>query len=340
MELGVRRRIVYLDIVKGVTIFLVVFGHCIQFGNGKGFDFFGDILFKTIYSFHMPLFALVSGYLFYWSVSKRSPREVLIKQVNNLILPAISWTILYQAAIAAVHIYRGDFAGIGVTLQRIYSGIFGLWFLWAMFYSSVIVLLVREKFKDSIMVYVLIQFLLILLPGRFAPSMYLVYLFPYFAAGYLWHRESMDEKFSVTNNKLLCAGVVLTWCVMLLFYDRSSYIYTTGIRFIQYKERVFMYHQLWIDIFRWIIGFAGCGAVLILLKLVKPVKFIAAIGVRSLGIYIISGYIFNYLATLPTIATGYTINFIQAVIITAVCYALSEFISRVKLLNKIFFGCR
>ena len=98
--------------------------------------------------------------------------------------------------------------------------------------------------------------------------------------------------------------------------------------------------QIWIDIFRWVIGFAGCGAVLILLKLVKPVKFIAAIGVRSLGIYIISGYIFNYLATLPTIATGYTINFIQAVIITAVCYALSEFISRVKLLNKTFFGCR
>lgn len=69
----------YLDTVKGVAIFLMVWGHCIQFFSVKGFDFFGDIVFKIIYSFHMPLFALVSGYLFYASASRRTPGEILAR---------------------------------------------------------------------------------------------------------------------------------------------------------------------------------------------------------------------------------------------------------------------
>ena len=336
--------------MKGVTIFLVVFGHCIQYGNGKEYlssgAFFDDILFKIIYSFHMPLFALVSGYLFFWSVSSRSPREVLIRQANNFILPAVSWSIIYQAARAAFHIYRGDFDGVGATFQRMYYGIYNLWFLWAMLYGSIIVLLVREKFRDSIMAYVLIPFLLIVMPGRFAPSSY-VFMFPYFAAGYIWHREGMDKKFSLSNSKRLCSGIILAWCILLLFYDRSSYVYTTGTGVIKYRHGgAFVPAQIWIDIFRWLIGFAGCGAVLILLKLIKPVKFIAALGVRSLGIYIISGYIMQYMAWyfanyLPDVPEqGYIVNFVQAVIITVISYALSEGISRVKILNKIFFGGR
>ena len=343
-ESGVRSRIVGLDFVKGVTIFLVVFGHCIQYGNGKEYlssgAFFDDILFKIIYSFHMPLFALVSGYLFYWSVSSRSPREVLIRQANILVLPAVSWSILYQTAMAAFHIYRGDFDGVGVTLQRMYYGIYSLWFLWAMFYASVIVLIVREKFRDSIKIYVLVSLLLTVSPNRFADSLY-VFMFPYFAAGYLWHREGMDKKFSCANHKLLCAGIILVWCIMLLFYDRSSYIYTTGAKLIKYREGIFVPFQLLTDIFRWCIGFAGCGAVLIFLKLIKPVKFIAALGVKTLGIYIISGYVFSlYMLHQEFPAAVYIMNFIQAVIITAVSYALSEGISRVKILNKIFFGGR
>ena len=326
--------------MKGVTIFLVVFGHCIQYGNGQSFSssgaFFDDILFKIIYSFHMPLFALVSGYLFYWSVSSRSPREVLIRQVNNLLLPAFSWAVLVQVLRAVLRVYRGDIYGAQAALLGIYGNFRGLWFLWAMLYASVIVVLVRERFKDSILVYALIPFLLIVMPGKIAPSSY-VFVYPYFAAGYLWHREHMDEKFSLSNNKLLCPVIILVWCIMLLFYERSSYVYTTGTGLIKYRHGgEFVPSQIWIDIFRWLIGFAGCGAVLILLKLIKPVKFIAAIGVRSLGIYIMSGYMMKLLPE----HGGYIINFLEASAITAVCYVLSEAISRVKILNKIFFGGR
>ena len=56
----------WLDIVKGLTIFLMILGHCIQNGNGAAYissqAFWSDKVTIFIYSFHMPLFMLVCGY--------------------------------------------------------------------------------------------------------------------------------------------------------------------------------------------------------------------------------------------------------------------------------------
>ena len=41
--------------------------------------FFKDVIFKTIYSFHMPLFMLISGYLFYNSNQKEFRHLIISK---------------------------------------------------------------------------------------------------------------------------------------------------------------------------------------------------------------------------------------------------------------------
>lgn len=46
----------YLDVVKGFAIFLMLWGHSIQYCTNGEFDFFENNAFKFIYSFHMPLF--------------------------------------------------------------------------------------------------------------------------------------------------------------------------------------------------------------------------------------------------------------------------------------------
>lgn len=67
-EAIISKRNSYLDIAKSLGIILVVIGHCIQYGSGSLYFekelYFYNILFKFIYSFHMPLFMLISGYLF------------------------------------------------------------------------------------------------------------------------------------------------------------------------------------------------------------------------------------------------------------------------------------
>ena len=67
--------------VKGVAISLVLIGHSIQGAcTIENSDCFENIFFKTIYSFHVPLFMLISGYLFYYSHKKQNPPYLYSKR--------------------------------------------------------------------------------------------------------------------------------------------------------------------------------------------------------------------------------------------------------------------
>lgn len=47
----------FIDFLRGIAIFLVLWGHSIQkLSQGSNIDFFNDKIFIWIYSLHMPLF--------------------------------------------------------------------------------------------------------------------------------------------------------------------------------------------------------------------------------------------------------------------------------------------
>lgn len=75
----------YWDLVKGLAIFLMLWGHCIQYCAQEAAGYLTDIVFKTIYTFHMPLFMLVSGYLFSYSFRKRSMAELLPHRILGML---------------------------------------------------------------------------------------------------------------------------------------------------------------------------------------------------------------------------------------------------------------
>lgn len=68
------------DSIKGLLILLVILGHCIEKFEG------GDMLYRIIYSFHMPAFVFVSGYFV-----KYNPRRIF----SNLIVPYALFQPLY-----------------------------------------------------------------------------------------------------------------------------------------------------------------------------------------------------------------------------------------------------
>lgn len=50
-----------IDGLRGIAIMLVVIGHVIQYVFSPN-TFDDNLLFRVIYSFHMPLFMFISGY--------------------------------------------------------------------------------------------------------------------------------------------------------------------------------------------------------------------------------------------------------------------------------------
>lgn len=84
----------FINLLRGLAIFLMLWGHCIQYCCGGHFDFFENGLFKAIYSFHMPLFMVISGYLFFFSASKRTLAELVPYKVKSLLYPILMGSIV------------------------------------------------------------------------------------------------------------------------------------------------------------------------------------------------------------------------------------------------------
>ena len=71
-------RIEWIDFAKGITIILVIIGHTVN-GWIRG----------TIFSFHMPLFFILSCATFKYSKSEEEFKKATIKGFKHLIIPAI-----------------------------------------------------------------------------------------------------------------------------------------------------------------------------------------------------------------------------------------------------------
>ena len=72
---------IILDVAKGIAILLVVLGHSFPsniFNGKETIDIVAKWIFDLVYSFHMPVFFFVSGYLFF--SSWYSKREGTIKK--------------------------------------------------------------------------------------------------------------------------------------------------------------------------------------------------------------------------------------------------------------------
>lgn len=89
-----------MDIARGIAILLVVFAHCIQCGNGaeyyENLNFFDNIIYKSIYSFHMPLLMMVSGFLLAKNINKKTVLQIISGRVTNILLPIIAWNLIVQ----------------------------------------------------------------------------------------------------------------------------------------------------------------------------------------------------------------------------------------------------
>lgn len=122
------KRLIWLDNLKAFLIVLVVLGHAIQLLNPVSYQH--DILFRYIYSFHMPLFIFVSGYACYrvdvhWNMVRR--------RFVQLIIPYTLWSFVQCFMEGHIRIWE-----MFLYPER------SLWFLYVLFFVTLLhVLCVR-----------------------------------------------------------------------------------------------------------------------------------------------------------------------------------------------------
>ena len=184
MKQQMNSRLQFLDSLKGLLIIMVVIGHVIQSSNP---DYQHDILFRFIYSFHMPLFLAISGYLTY---KPKYDSGLIKKRAVQLLIPFVVWAFLSPV------LQRGA-VDVDAALNVLLYPDNGLWFLYNLFVYSAI-FNISERLSEKFAIkqeWILCGFVFILVCAmavfktKFNCSQLCWYL-PFFAIGYYMRKYS------------------------------------------------------------------------------------------------------------------------------------------------------
>ena len=328
-------RVPLIDSIKGFAIFLVCWGHSIQFIKKDGTSFFENPIFIFIYSFHMPLFMMISGYLFFYSLGRYNVRRLTIKRFTQLIIPSLSWFVLESFLI-----------GRNINIPNLkYGAVFPFWFLSSLFYISVTMAVSYAICKDKSWVIFIGVFIASLFLGDSWNMDRTKFMAPYFLLGVCAHY--FISYIHLHKHKIGLISII-TWIVMFLFWERDYYIYITKMTF----HGVDFTHQLNIVLFRYVIGFAGSFSAIYLYSFTCKLKSFSLIasylGAYTLPIYIISTLILSRIAGLFNIneycKNIIIYNFLIApafsIFIILICVSLAIILKRIWFTRVLFLGGR
>lgn len=99
-----KERLGYIDAIKGVAIFLMVMGHVLAWSYEDFFavrddgPFSATLWWRVIYSFHMPLFFWVSGFLFgkFGRMNLSTGWQIIKKRIRSLIVPFLFVGLIFH----------------------------------------------------------------------------------------------------------------------------------------------------------------------------------------------------------------------------------------------------
>lgn len=341
-----KQRVLIIDYLKGLAIILVVWGHVIQYAPHDGYDFFLNPLYIFIYTFHMPLFIFISGYLFLSSLKDKSFWDILKNKILQLIVPLVIWSFLYYLFRFILGFY--DLTNlkpieiVGLLFYRyITSFPYELWYLWAVFFCSILIAICKIYFKEKLYSYIIIFVLLLLIPDMYNLHM-LKFTFPYFALGYLYNKEK--DRFHKHMNFVKVFSFIM-FPLLIFYWNKDYYIYTTGMDL--YVQDIA--NKVFIIAYRYLTGIVGIVCVWQIIKWsLKYIKlnFIINLGKETLGIYIVSSNLIMLLINKITLNIDNLniYNFIYtpilSVLVILMCIIIIKLIRKSRYLNRVLLGGR
>jgi len=200
-----KQRLFYIDALRGFAITLVVLGHALQ-------HFYSDhaLAVRVVYSFHIPLFFFICGYVGYklQSWNKIGQRFILC------IVPFFSAMLLSYT----IHDFgHWSLAGLASHVWFVLRNPdYGLWFLWALFFIITIFLATRKIAArvrvNEIVAMVAVAGILnvIELVTHFDTFGYhwIAWYFMFFAIGAYWRKYMLKDR-PKTDKAVLIASAIL-----------------------------------------------------------------------------------------------------------------------------------
>lgn len=326
-----QQRIDWIDKAKGFAIFLMVMGHVIAWS----FDSFDEVkangdmellvLWRFIYSFHMPLFMFCSGFLFYKTVdwfSFNNVKGMLWKRVQSLLIPYIC---------------------AGFLIYLLDGTAFKYWFLWYLFIFSVFTAIVFLVFKYLIKIKwqqeIITALLLFISLGCFKigggknplfDSNLNFYL--YFSLGIIYRMWCITDK--VLKHNWTYTLSLLVFCALFcLKFVGLSNIWTsmiTAIAGINVFVTYFDYHhsskhKYW----EWL------GRMSLQIYIIH---FFFTINIPEIGDYITT--VFQQFDVRSVMVIEFATSFILSILVIFLCYLVNEILGKSDLLSRLFLGRR
>lgn len=321
---------------------LVLWGHAIQ--NLSPTDsYYSDWIFKTIYAFHMPLFALINGYLFYPSQKKRNFVETVRSRITGLLIPILVWTTMDWILGSALH--------RKIVLREwldVFTGNM-LWFLWSIFAAN-FALIIAEKWTKSWWTKIVCLMIGFMAMYVFPNAELNLFLYPYVVLGF-YYKKHTESSFMVKKYGCIC---ILIFLVLLPLYNETSFIYTTGISI--WKSNVTVKTHILIDLYRYVIGLVGSVSVIYMVYVLSG-KFktldnmLSKCGQYTMQIYVVQCFFFkifgivwkrigfrNSSVLLSIVIRDIIIAIPFCLSLLAIILGVSILFKRYKIINKVLFG--
>jgi fucose 4-O-acetylase-like acetyltransferase len=311
-----------IDAGKGIGILFVVLGHALQ-RNVPDYD--TNFLFRIIYTFHMPLFIFLSGY-----VSKYGEVKTIKKNFFRLLIPFFAWYLIYLIEFSFdVKHFPNPTHNI-LFLKNPYHI---LWFLWILFFCHVGFYLMSKVQKWTTIYGAILVFLIIeILP---IPALYLLqFNFMFFVGGYIvsYYKDTFKKQW-----KLVLAIAILTYILLFPYWEMSN---TDHLRiFVSNNAKVLESHIRFVNmVYKQIIGFSGIVIVLCGLHFLIKIAALKNILIK-LGFYSFDIFVAHQLLLISGVSSKITVNVILWFIMALAGSLLLSFVlKKNKFLKRILYG--
>lgn len=173
------KRIKWVDIYKGILIFLVVFGHALQ---GIAADkslidnpFYNSILYGKwlIYSFHMPAFFIAAGF-FSFKLFNKINEKYFAKKSYRLIIPYFIWGGITAVCMQLAKGHTNSELGIRNFLYSPIIPFSIFWFLYIYFIIFIIHFTLAAIFHEKSNIILLILGMILFLINPFLPTFWIL----------------------------------------------------------------------------------------------------------------------------------------------------------------------